>query len=444
MEIIPIDNKKLIDVETRSFEIQEILSAPPKGLIKWGITVIFLVVLILLIISSFIRYPEMINARITLTSYAPPMSIVARSAGRLKLFVKEGEHVEENAHLGLIENSANSQDILALLNYFNQFKSKLFGNFNRQLMQFPENIEVGELQIAYLSFLKKLKEYDLFRALAFYESQMNVLESQIQFNLELHTQLENQILIGKEELSLAKKKLLIDSSLFANKAIAELEFNNTKSGYLSVKKNLELARQNITNNKIKRSELKSRIGELELQREEKISNFKNEISSSLKQLESELRDWEQKYLFKAPAKGTVSFLRNRTNNQFINVGEEVMKVISESDQIFGELLMPVAGSGKVEIGQRVNIKLDNYPYHEYGFLIGQIESISSLPKENMYSIQVELPKGLITTYKKQLPSKQEMQGNAEIITKDLRLTERVLNQFRTLVDKTALSKQSAN
>lgn len=444
MELLPLGNDKPVDVETRSFEIQEIMSIPPSGLLSWGITAIFFVILTLFVICYFIRYPEIISARVTLTSYTPPTSIIARNAGRLQLFVKDGQIVDQGAHLGLIESSANSGDVLELLKYFNGFKNQLFGNLNRDLMQLPENLDVGELQFAYMSFLKNVKEYDLFRQLDFYSRQMQVLENQIQLNLELDAQLKNQIALGEEDLFLAKKKLLMDSSLLANRAIAELEFDRTRSAYLSVKRNHELAIQNVTNNKIRRAELKSRIGELELQREEKISTFKNDISSSFKQLEGQLREWEQKYLLMAPMKGAVSFLRHRSNNQFLNAGEEIMKVIPESNDIFGEVLMPVIGSGKVEVGQRVNIKLDNYPYHEYGFLVGRIEAISNLPKENMYSIQVFLPNGLATTYKKHLPARQEMQGTAEIITKDLRLTDRIMNQFRSLIDKTVLSEQSIN
>jgi HlyD family secretion protein len=428
--------------EVRSMEVQEILSAPPASLIRWGISAIFLVLLMMSITSYFVRYPETIQARLTITSNTPPTSIVARSVGRLDLFVNDGQAVKEGAHLGLIENSANSKDILQLITFIDKFNSNLSNDFNRTLINIPENLNAGELQITYLSFLKNLKEYDLFHQLGHYEQQINVLEDQIRYNTELDQQLKRQVQLSEQELSIAKKQHAMDSSLFSQKVIAEADFDKSTGTFIAVRKSHQLVLQTITNNKIRRTELESSIGELKLQREEKLSTFNNEIAASLKQLESQLRDWEQKYLLRSPIDGNVSFFKHRTNNQFINQGEEIMRIMPDSSNIFAEVLMPVAGSGKVEIGQRVNIRLDNYPSHEYGLLIGSVERISGLPKENMYSIQVRLPKGLTTTYKKKLPPRQEMQGSAEIITKDLRLTDRILNQFRTLVDKAELSEHT--
>jgi len=45
--------------------------------------------------------------------------------------------------------------------------------------------------------------------------------------------------------------------------------------------------------------------------------------------------------------------------------------------------------------------------------------------------------GLRTTYKKDLDYRPEMSGSAQIITEDLRLIERIFNQFRALVDRTS-------
>ena len=43
-----------------------------------------------------------------------------------------------------------------------------------------------------------------------------------------------------------------------------------------------------------------------------------------------------------------------------------------------------------------------------------------------YTAEIELSNDLITNYKKQLPFNQEMQGNAEIVTRDRRLIERLV------------------
>jgi HlyD family secretion protein len=111
-----------------------------------------------------------------------------------------------------------------------------------------------------------------------------------------------------------------------------------------------------------------------------------------------------------------------------------MVIVPEISEIIAQLEAPMAQSGKIEIGQTVNIKLDNYPVAEYGAVEGRIESISMIPVRNVYSIKVSLPKGLTTSYKRELTFRQEIQGTAEIITNDMRLIERILNQVRNLID----------
>jgi mRNA-degrading endonuclease HigB of HigAB toxin-antitoxin module len=47
-------------------------------------------------------------------------------------------------------------------------------------------------------------------------------------------------------------------------------------------------------------------------------------------------------------------------------------------------------------------------------------------------LDIELPNGLKTSYKKQINFQQEMTGTADVITEDLRLIERLLYQFRDI------------
>ena len=75
----------------------------------------------------------------------------------------------------------------------------------------------------------------------------------------------------------------------------------------------------------------------------------------------------------------------------------------------------------------------NYPDREFGIIKGVIKAISLTPdKDGNLLINVSLPKGLETSYKKQITFQQEMSGSVDIVTEDLRLIERLLYQFRDL------------
>ena len=117
-------------IEIRSEEVQEIMGTPPKWIIQWGIVIIFFVVMTLLAGSYFYKYPDLINAQITIVSENPPVSIVARAEGKLNnIFVADKQVVTANTILGIIENPADYEDAYELIgfldsvqHYFNQPK----------------------------------------------------------------------------------------------------------------------------------------------------------------------------------------------------------------------------------------------------------------------------------------------------------------------------------
>ena len=94
-------------------------------------------------------------------------------------------------------------------------------------------------------------------------------------------------------------------------------------------------------------------------------------------------------------------------------------------------------SGKVKKGQKVIIKLENYPSEEWGSLEGSIESISEVPKqgeENQYTVYIGVS-SLSTSYGKQVEFKQEMQGTAEIILEELSILQRIFYQVRKAFER---------
>ena len=101
--------------------------------------------------------------------------------------------------------------------------------------------------------------------------------------------------------------------------------------------------------------------------------------------------------------------------------------------------MPANGMGKVKIGCDVIIKLDNYPYMEYGSVKGKVKAISLTPNSiktdnqgdtGSYLVLVDLPNELTTNYGTKLEFKYELKGTVEIITNSRRLMQRLFDNFR--------------
>lgn len=106
---------------------------------------------------------------------------------------------------------------------------------------------------------------------------------------------------------------------------------------------------------------------------------------------------------------------------------------SQTTSIIGQLSVSNANIKKVKIGQKVIIRLNNFPYEEYGILKGEVQNISLIPDDKgHYYISITLPNKLKTSYNKVLILDKELNGRVEIITENLRLIESFFYQIRKL------------
>lgn len=124
-------------------------------------------------------------------------------------------------------------------------------------------------------------------------------------------------------------------------------------------------------------------------------------SVAAEQLLNEINNWELNYVLKASVSGIVSFTQIRYVNQYVTANEIVFNIVpGEKEQLVGKAMLPAQRSGKVKVGQRVIIRFTSYPDQEFGIVKGQVSSISLVPNHNNYMIEILLPDGLHTNYKK--------------------------------------------
>jgi multidrug resistance efflux pump len=417
--------------ESRSEDVQEILSLIPHGIVRWGTTVIFLAIIMLIVVTWIIKYPEIITTRITLTTENPPVSVVAQSSGKLvRLFVRENDFVKADRVLAAIDNPARLEDVLELRRQLASFDALVAKPDAPVALAFNKNAKLGELQAEYSNFLQSYFDHQFVHQDHYYEDKIKSIEAQMAVYNDLNAKLARQNEILAQEVELAKKKHENNKILFAEKLVSEFDVTTTENAYLEKKYALENAKNSIINNNILLAEYQKTILDLNQQRNEKRRSLVIAVQENYKKLQSQLALWEQKYILKAPLDGHVSFFKVWSDNQFVRAGDEVMKIAPAAHGLLGKVYLPGSGSGMVKRGQKVRIKFDGYPFYEFGAVEGQIESISLVSRDNQYVIDVSLSKGLQTSYRRTLDFKQGMQGDVDIITEDLRLIERVFNRFR--------------
>ncbi len=427
---------KIEDIDLRSEEVQEILTKIPHWMIRWGSVLFLLLIMMLLSISWFVKYPDVIVSQAIITTQIPPQKEYAKITGKLgNILVKDKQLVSPNQPLAILENTANFNDIFRLKSIIDTIK------VNSKSFVFPMDslpmLFLGDIESDFALFENSYMQYMLNKELQPFANEALANQySASQLNRRLESLL-SQKKLNASELNLKEKDLNRNKSLFEKGIISALDYENKQLDYLQAERNYKNMNMTISQIReaISNAKKTSRGTEINKTKEE-IILLKN-VLQSFNQLKQRIKSWELNYVLKSNIKGQVSFLNYWDNNQTVNQGDLVFTIIPTENSFFiAKLKAPPHNSGKIRVGQVVNIKLENYPDTEFGMLKGRVKSISLIPdKEGLYLVDVGLPQKLITTYNKEIAFKQEMRGMAEIITEDLRLIERFFYQFKGILDK---------
>lgn len=431
-----IKNEHINQIELRSEEVQEILTRVPNWMIRWGNTLFFLLIIMLLLLSQFVKYPDIISSDAIITTKIPPQKEYARVTGKIDtIFVKDTQIIGENKRLAIIENTANYKDVFFLKSIIDTIKVQ------KKFFEFPINkipiLFLGDIETSYSLFENKYINYILNKELDPFSNEVianKITTSELKRRLK---NLQSQRALHRRELQFKQKDLDRNKLLFDKGVISEKEYETKQLEYLQAERNYKNLSSSISQLReaISNSNKTSKGTEISRIREE-MSLLKNVIQS-FNQLKKSIKDWEMKYILSSEIEGKVSFLNYWSENQTVNQGDLVFTIIPADNVAFiAKLKTPAQNLGKVKMGQTVNIKLQNYPDYEFGVLKGSVNNISEISnKDGFYMVDVALPEKLITSYNKGIAFKQEMRGTAEIITEDLRLIERFFYQFHKITKR---------
>lgn len=396
------------ELNLRLEEVQEILTNPSAWIVRWGITMIFMFTIIILVLSFIIRYPDFVTAKVIVTTKKPTERIVARYSGALEdIYIKNGDTVDAGQRLAVFRNTTHIEDVYTLKAILDTVRPRSNG------LLFPieatSNLVLGDVETAYINFEKSYVDYQLLKDLDPYTNQLSGnRKSLAEIKLRLQDQIKQKKVL-EQEYKLKKREFDRYKRLYEKRTISQQELESKNLEFLQIEKNISAMAISI-------------------------SQMREAISNAGQTLKKSIRDWEYTYVLSSAIAGVASFQEFWGTNQFVSSGEVVFSILPiERSSLVGQLTIPSQNAGKVTLGQKVLIKLDNFPYQQYGTLVGEVRHISISPnKEGNYFVYIALPNGTLTSYNRELPFDQELIGNAEIITEDLSVAERIFYKFKDL------------
>lgn len=422
------ESSKVYDIRKRSDFVNDILNKTPSWILAWGNTFFLLFLLLLIFLTWFIKYPDVVQCEATITSEVPPVKLVSRTTGTIdSIFIYNNSLVKKGDWLLVINTKASISDILELegkLKYLNENIYNVDNFFNTDF----KYLNLGELQPSYNNFLRLVKKYRSYSADNNFFSQESINFSRINNLINSISNIKHQKDIAVEEMRVVKLNFDRRKKMLEKGIITKADYDISQNEYLQHQRLIKQYDNQVFQIQQEIESIKSNLLALKQTDKEVSQDFIIDIANSVKEMTKNFEDWSNIHVLKASRGGKIQYLDDIYKNKFINIDSNLLSIIDEinsKDKHKIILKMPTDNSGKVKVGQLVNIKLNNYPYEEFGVITGKVTTISKVTNEDYYFVEASLINGLKTTYKKQIES-NNLIGSGEIITQDLRLTERFL------------------
>jgi len=415
-----------IDQEIRhTDDMQDIITKVPSWLLRWGIT-LFLCLLVLLIgLSAFIRYPDVINAKLKIYSPNSPKPIVAKISGKLvKLLVGENETVKSGEPLAYVESTANHDKVLILLSNLKTLQQQVLKNelLNNKLLNQSDESQLGELQVAYQTFYTEYLAYISSIDNGYLLKKKNYLLQDLTNLTNQKQQLSKERIIEQRDSALANEEFTMHKKLQQEKVETRAELRQEESKFLAKKFPLIQTEAGLLTSNDNYTAKQKDILELNNQIQEEKGKFLQALNSLI----SATEDWESKYVLTASQDGKLSYGGIIQENQVLTVNQDVFYINPGNELFFGEMEISQNNMGKVKVGQKVLVKLKGYPFEEFGSIRGEIKYITDVPyKDSVFMSKVEFKERNSSDLKKSIHLKQGMIADAEIITQDATIFQRI-------------------
>lgn len=147
--------------ELVSNEVQDLISYRPHWLVRRGNGIFFIVLVLLLGLTWFIQYPDVIKGPVKLIAVNAPKLLAAKRDGKLeKLLVTNEQEVKQGQSLALLQSTANPQEVLGLLAMITRIEPYIIKDsleilFTIHMTTFNN---LGEIQVFYQDFQNELNK----------------------------------------------------------------------------------------------------------------------------------------------------------------------------------------------------------------------------------------------------------------------------------------------
>lgn len=418
--------------EIRSDEVQDILTHIPHWIIRTGIVLIGVLILVAITMAWFIKYPDSISGNLVLTTEIPTIKLTSQTSGKVvKLAAADGSFVSKGQALLEIKSAANYDDVERIRQSLSEISSFLNGQMEQfELINIAQPL--GSIQASYNELFNHLSDYKALTTDKNFINERRAIENKLQNHREYLDVLRLLEKYANNEASIATERYEMNKTLFGSGAISKSEYLNYQEALVRAEKTVTLHKTSIIESRMTLTDYQNQWKSLTVNYDEKKRVLLQQIDDAHRRLKNSIEEWSQEHTIFSPIDGQLFFGEELFVNKHVNSNSPLFVIVPHGSSLKGLISINQQGIGKIRKNDKVLVRFSNYPYQEYGRVVASVKEISSIPSNSQYFVITEFPDGLMSTFNKKISFKPEMEGEAEILTNDLRLLERFYYQIFAL------------
>lgn len=246
---------------------------------------------------------------------------------------------------------------------------------------------------------------------------------------------ESQIRKLRQTLPMVREQVEARESLLEKGYSARLTVLEVKERHVAMEQDLQIAKDQII-------KARAAFDAVDRQMDQLREEFRKTVLAELAEAEARARlaqeDLNKADLrrnlqsLKAPVDGVVQQLAIHTIGAVVQGGDPLLVLVPGEGELIVEAMIPNKDIGFVEEGDRVEVKLEAFPFTKYGVIDGVLEDISNdaIQDENLgliYQARIKLDKQTIRVNGRVINLSPGMTATAEIKTGKRRIIEFIMS-----------------
>lgn len=410
----------------------DLLERPPGWMLYWGSAAVVGLLVALLLVAAWVRYPVRVVVPVRITSVQPPLAVVVPEAGIIQtLWAQDGDTVAAQAPLLLLHNPAHFADVQhldSLLQQWAQWDSPAAV----LAVHPPDALQLGTLDEGYTLLTNHIHTLQLQLTRQYGGQRAAQWQLQRQRLTDARQTLAQQVQHQREEVAIAQRNAQQFRQLFERQTASQLEVDAAEIRLLRAQQELQNLEGRLLDNEGRQAALADNILAVTETKDETTTAQWLAVMQHIRLLRLGVRTWEQRYLVRAPAAGRVGWVAPLQAGQPIASQTVALRItpIGTPPNYTAEGQLPGIDYGELHPGDTAYIRLDAFPHRIYGQLPARVERIAQVPSDatGTYRLVLTLPQGLTTGYGRTLPFRYDMPAQAIILGEDRSLLGRIVQR----------------